>query len=360
MSEKRPTPNTDLARKLIDELWNVVTNEENPQIDADIDRLINSRFVSIRYCLPTQLLGKLTDEKLDCLCLQKGSGEDESSWDPRSFASKVIVPWVIENQSVLGTSTDPYVSKPLRKRRIEGMPGNVKGKQEWILLFHILSDVEKRNSKEYTRTKLIQTLRSIHLRFANLTFEYSIPERISIEQTINLITNYLSESSGGDRGLSVAAGLFTTFGKYFKLYKEVKRDVINASDKSTGLTSDIECLDENGNLRLAIEVKERNITLTDIRSSVLKARKATLREFLFNAPGINKAEEKQVSDLISKTWASGTNIYQLSIEELIKVGLSLTGEAGRRDFIRNVGIQLDRFNTQPINRKRWKELLEEI
>lgn len=360
MPEKSISPSSDIAKQLLDELWSIVTQEECGETDSDIDRLINSRFVSIRYCLPTQLLGKLTDDKLDCLCLQKGSGEDDSLWDPRGFASKVIVPWVSENQSVLGTSTDPYVSKPLRKQRLEVEPENVKGKEEWYLLYKVLSDVEEKNSQEYTRLKMLQTLRSIHRKLTELDFIYYIPERISIEQTERLVTNFLSESSGGDRGLSVAAALFETFGKFFKLYEAVKRNVINAPDQSTGLAGDIECIDKDGNIKLVIEVKERNITLTDVRSSILKARKISLKELLLNAPGIIQSEEKQVSDLISKTWASGTNIYRLSIKELLKVGLSLTGEIGRRDFIKNIGNQLNRYNTQPVNRKRWKDLLEEI
>jgi len=193
MPEKEISPNSDRARQLLDELWKIVTSEENGEKDSGIDQLINSRFVSIRYCLPTQLLGKFTDGKLDCLCLQKGSGEDDSLWDPRGFASKVIVPWVAENQSVLGTSTDPYVSKPLRKQRVEATPENVKGKEEWILLYKVLSDVEEMNSQKYTRLKMLQTLRSIHRKFAELVFEYYVPERISIEQTEKLVTKFLSE-----------------------------------------------------------------------------------------------------------------------------------------------------------------------
>lgn len=360
MAEKGVSPNPELARKLLDELWQIVSQEKDAETDQNIDKLIGSDFVSIRFCLPTQLLGKLTDPKLDCLCLQKGSGGSDSLWDPRSFSNKVIVPWVSENQSVLGTSTDPYVSKPLRKARIEENPGNVKGKEEWILLYQVLNEVESRNSKEYTRLCMLQTLRSIHKKLSELVFKYYVPERISIDQTEKLISTFLSEASGGDRGLSVAAALFQTFGKYFQIYREVKRRAINASDQSTGLSGDIECIGEDGKLKLIIEVKERNLTLTDVRSAILKAQSVTLRELLFNSPGTNQSESKEITDLISKTWAAGTNLYRLSIEELIRVGLSLTGEAGRKDFLENIGKQLDTYNTQPRNRKRWKELLEEI
>ena len=126
MAEKKIVPDIELARNLLDEFWQRVSQEKEGEINPDIDRLIDSRFVSIRFCLPTQLLGKLAAPELDCLCLQKGDATFESQWDPRSFANKVIVPWVAENQSVLGTSTDPYVSKPLRKARIEEM---LKGKR---------------------------------------------------------------------------------------------------------------------------------------------------------------------------------------------------------------------------------------
>ena len=358
MTENRTSPDAESARELLDELWGIVTQEEDGEINQEIATLVSSRFVAIRFCLPTQLLGKLTDHNLDCLCLQKGSGDSGSQWDPRSFANKVIVPWSAENQSVLGTSADPYVGKPLRKPRLEENPEKVRGIEEWVLLYRVLDEVERRDSQDYTRLCMLQTLRSIHKKFAELDFEYFVPERVSIEQTQKLIAEFLSEGSGGDRGLSVAAALFETFGKYFGIYNEVKRYAINAADQSTGMTGDIECIGGDGELRLAIEVKERNVTLADVRSAVLKARKASLRELLFNVPGANPSEKEEIDDLFSKTWASGTNLYRLSINELVRVGLSLTGESGRKDFLENVGRQLDEYGTQPSNRQRWKELLE--
>lgn len=361
MVKKVVSPSADVARQHLDKAWKRVLDEKDAKIhDVAIERLVNSESVSIRFCLPTQLLGKLTDSYLDCLCLQKGDGKSDAQWDPRGFATKVVVPWVMENQHVLGTSADPYVSKPLRKPRLEKNPGNVKQKEDWVLLYEVLNHVEERDDDKYTLEILLTTLRSIRRKLAESTFEYAIPERISLNQTRELIAKFLSESSGGDRGLSVAAALFQTFGKFFGLYSDVRREVINASDQSTGLVADIECIDNDGNLRLAIEVKERNLTLTDVKGAVQKARKSSIQEFLFNAPKINPVEDTAIAEQFGKTWASGTNLYQLSIDDLINVGLSLTGEAGRKDFIENVGNQLNQYNTQPKNRQRWKTLLEEI
>ena len=90
-------PDTQTAKNLLEEIWAEILAEEGGNIDPVIDALIESNSVSIRFCLPTQLLGKLTDSKLDILCLQKGDGSLESMWDPRGFASKIVVPWVSEN-----------------------------------------------------------------------------------------------------------------------------------------------------------------------------------------------------------------------------------------------------------------------
>lgn len=360
MSKRLSSPNADEARKILDDLWSEIMTEDTVETKPTIDTLIDSSSVSIRFCLPTQLLGKLTDAKLDCLCIQKGDGESESMWDPRGFSAKVIVPWVMANQNVLGTSSDPYVSKPLRKPRLEENPGAVKQKEDWVLLYKILEKVEKADDADFTRQVMEETLRSIKRKLAENTFEYVIPERISLEQTLSIIARFLNEGSGGDRGLSVAAALFETFGKFFGLYSNVNRHVINASDTSTGATADIECLDEHGKLKLAVEVKERSLTLTDVKAGLIKARKESLQEFLFNAPSIKTSDFEDIFNIFDKTWASGTNLYQLSLGDLIRVGLTLTGEEGRKDFIENVGNQLNEYNTQPKNRQRWKELLEEI
>lgn len=360
MPKKPVSPDQETARFLLGKMWEDVMADDEGHLDPELNKLINSKLVSIRYCLPTQLLGKVTDSRLDCVCLQKGDGTDESKWDPRGFSQKVIVPWVSENQNVLGTSGDPYVGNPMRIPRLLAHPGNVKGKDDWELLYAVLDAVQQTDDPAFTKAQLIETLRCVKAKLIASSFEFIVPERISLAQTEKLIQDFLSEASGGDRGLSVAAALLLTVGRFFQLYSEVRRHVINASDASTGLTADIECIDVDGKLRLAVEVKERSLTLMDLKGAIVKARKQGITEFLFNVPQTSPNENDEIEELISRTWASGTNLYRLSIHELLKVVLTVTGEEGRRDFLFNVGEQLNEFNTQPTNRQRWKELLESI
>lgn len=357
MNDQQPDPIE--ATKLLTELWHDVLNEPEYQTDPDIDELIDCGFVSIRFCLPTQLLGKLACHACDALCLQKGDGSD-GKWDPRSFCQKTIVPWNKENEHVLGDSSDPYVSKPLRRERLEADPKNVKGRKYWESLYDLLADVQESDDPALTKEIFLKTLRSIRKKLEAQTFEYPVPPRISAGQTIDLVQSFLSEASGGDRALSVVAALLQATSAKLDLCEEVRREAINAADNATGMAGDIECISKDGQIRFAIEVKDKHLTLLEVKSSINKARKAGLRELIFSSKGINPAEKEEIAQLLDKSWASGTNVYALDTLDMIKTVLPFLGEDGIRLFVELVGRQLDEFNTQPNNRIRWKELLESL
>ena len=132
---KGSRPDRDIAGKLLHELWEQVLADDGLLPSEATRALINSNQTSVRFCLPTQLLGKLTDNTLDALCLQKGDGADPTRWDPRGFATRVIVPWNHENQNVLGPSGDPYVSNPLRRARVDSGLDQMADRAEWEALW---------------------------------------------------------------------------------------------------------------------------------------------------------------------------------------------------------------------------------
>jgi len=111
--------NNSEARAWLDAEWSKALEKNAAHvgdIDEQLDRLVNSRVSSVRYALITQLLGKLANPERSLMCLQSGSS-DPGAWNARSFCDAVIVPWVSEKQNVLGTSAEPYASKPLRRER---------------------------------------------------------------------------------------------------------------------------------------------------------------------------------------------------------------------------------------------------
>jgi hypothetical protein len=268
-------PNRTEANRLLAELWEIVISNEEFKAPATISQVVNADEVGMRFCLLTQLLGKLTDNTLNALVLQLRA-DPPGNWNARTFASNVIVPWNRANQRVLGGSGDPYVSNPLRRPRLDFQPDQLADAEQWEVICDILREVEARSDKGYTRVILLQVLAAVRDRLRELNFVYVIPERISLRQAESVVAKFLAERSGGDRGLAVAGALFETIRERFGIYSQVRRGVINAADAATGSVGDLECIGQEGEVLLAVEVKERRIGQEDLQIAVAR-RRAHLR-----------------------------------------------------------------------------------
>jgi hypothetical protein len=187
-----------------------------------------------------------------------------------------------------------------------------------------------------------------------------VPSRVSLRQSEELVRDFLAEKSGGDRGLAIVAALFETFRERLHIYREIRRNVINAADAATSSVGDIECIGSDGRIILAVEVKERRIGDADVHTAVTKAREFFVQEFLLCTEGITPTDHDAVAKTFANAWASGTNLYHLTIGDLMRGVLPLLGEGGIRDFVIQVGSQLDKFSTQPRHRKVWKSLLDNL
>lgn len=361
------SPDRERARGILNAVWKEVSDQDGKghaqQVRAVVRRqiaeLLKSEAVSFTYSLPTQLLGKVTHPELDCLCLQAGENE-EAQWDPRGFAASVIVPWVGDNENVLGTSKDPYVSNPLRQARVVPNPPNVRPNTLplWGALHEVLSDVEERNDPDYTRAVFREVLRQTHEILKTRQFSYPKLTRISLEQTLFLVRRLLETSREGEHGMSLAAALFKVIGPRFGLWDEVVRQASTTADQASGMTADLECR-KSGRLVYAVEVKERTIRLSDVVALDEKLSRSQLTEALINAPGVHSSDIEGVRSRIRLMWSRGINLYNATIEELVSITLSLAGEEGRLEFIAEVGKQLDEF-ARPSGKAAWRDLLESI
>jgi hypothetical protein len=183
---------------------------------------------------------------------------------------------------------------------------------------------------------------------------------VSIGQAHQLADRFLGEPSGGDRGLALAAALFETVRERLGIFTEVRRGAINVADAAGKAAADIECIGPDGGVVLAVEVKERQITQSDIEGAVAKARSLGVRELLFCSHGIVSSDQMVVAHTVERVWASGTNLYEAPLRELVNSFLLLLGEDAIREFVVNVGRQLDRYSTQPRHRRTWKALLDAL
>ena len=147
-------------------------------------------------------------------------------------------------------------------------------------------------------------------------------------------------------------------GRRFGLWNEVVRQASTTSDRATGMVGDLECRN-NEQLVYAVEVKERQVTLADVRSFENKLIKNNVTEALINAPTTKVSESESIENRIRLMWSRGINLYFLAIEELVSVTMSLAGEEGRLEFVEEVGKQLDEY-ARPTSRFAWRDLLSDV
>ncbi|HKV85774.1 MAG TPA: restriction endonuclease, SacI family, partial [Ktedonobacterales bacterium] len=247
-------------------------------IRDSIRESINSRSVTYRYVLPTQVLAKLVEPLLDCHSIQTASGVP-GAFDARSLCHRVIVPFDRANHRVLGGSSEPYVNNPLRVPSVTpAYAGQQRSKTGWASLCLVLDAVEDRAEPEYTRAVFRQTLIEIYHRLAIVSVVYPVPLRISLDDCLALLREYLSESSGGDRAQTVVSAAFRTFGDVFHMYSEVRRGRVNTADVASGQVADVECIGETGDIVLAVEVKDQRLTILHVQDKVPNMRSQHVSE----------------------------------------------------------------------------------
>ncbi len=346
------------VRQWLDEEWEQAMASGDVDPDPDIDALVNSEVVSARYALVTQVLGKIADPSRDLRYVQSGK-DIPGAWDARSFSTKVVVRWVHENQNVIGTSAEPYASKPLRRVRLEQDMSDVKNVTDWNRLVALLDRLESAGEVEVKET-FRRILKSLVRRLASQDFQYAIPQRISVGRLQTILDEFLSEPSGGLRALVVTVALTKTISEAFSLFSRVEAQGINESDAAGDSPGDVVCFDrdEPSRIALCIEVKDIDLTLTHVRASSLKAKRADvgLSNLLFVAPRISVADSDEIASLVAKEWASGVDIYTTCIRSLVDVLFVMLAETWRVRYVREIGIELDMRQHQP-SRKAWHDLL---
>ncbi len=353
--------NEDALIHWLDSQWEQALAQYTSEPDCEIDRFVDSQVVSIRYAFLTQLLGKHADSARDLLCLQRGERgsqvELSGRWDPRGFCTRVVVPWVQRHQGVLGTSADPYVSKPLRRPRLDGGIGSLKNRREWEALVDFLSALQSKSDEAVVEDAVLRCLRSIVRRLRSQHIVYPVPMRIGLDHLCDMLNRYLEVSSGGLRPLVVTTALMRIIGQAFSLFPRVESQGVNESDAATGMPGDIMCYGQDGLLALAVEVKGNRLTLVELEATMAKARTGRVENILFATPGFAAVDREAIEARVTEEFAQGSNIYQTSIQSLARSSFMLLSEDWRVRLLQEICDELDARSTQPSDRVAFASLL---
>ena len=332
--------------------------KEHAKIKKHVADCLRSKTKTYRYVLPTQLLCKCVSSSLDCRSLQ-ASFNSPGAFDARSIAHEIIVPFDRENHQVLGGSPEPYVSNPLRCNSVTKQNrAKQKNKTDWDKLVLVLGKIEEQRDLAFTRLMFDQVLFVVYDMLDDVKVTYPVPNRISLPGTLNLMRQFLTVKSGGDRLEVLAAALFRVIGRLFDLYDDVRREKVNVADASSGMAADIECR-RQGKVALIVEVKDRTLTLVQLDSKLVTARSKKINEIMFMAQGgVEHAETVDIEERVGREFGSGQNIYVVELISFAGSILMILGEAGRVEYLHEVGRELDRGSSPIPHRKAWASLLQ--
>jgi hypothetical protein len=329
------------------------------EIKQAVAASVNSRTKTYRYVLPTQLVSKLVDPNLDARCLQEGA-PFPGAFDARTIAHDVIVPFDRANENVLGGSTEPYTSNPLRSPAIVPIERAQRKDKTGFDHLMLVLDYAQANPTA-CEALLIETLLTIKARLDEVRIVYPVPNRTSHSQVQRLLEEYLADRSGGVRMQAVAVALFQTVGSRFGLFARVISSNVNAADASTGATADLECVNDDGTIVMAIEVKDRQLELRQVQGKLPNIREKGVRELMFLVNGgVVEGDADSIHQTVDRQFITGQNIYVVEWAELLNSCLVLFGEEGRRAFLQRVGSELDERRIDLRHRNRWAEILRAV
>jgi hypothetical protein len=321
---------------------------------------LNCKEKGYHYVLLTQLMAKVDDPTRNCRSLQD-QAPVPGAFDARTIAHSVSVTFDRQQlDGALGRSPSPYLINSVRAPLLDQNDGKKrKDNVGWRRVCQVAAEVENRNDPEFTAKVFRQILLDIYRKLGSTTIKYNVPLRSSLAQVIDIIRKFTAEKSGGDRPLALTTALFETLGKHTKLFEPtVRRGKINASDESSGLVADVECVDAQGTIVIALEVKDKTVTVSDLEEKLGATRERGIKEVFF-VSGRGKKESEDVPARVAKEFAAGQNLYVCNLVELAESVLALTGEASRRYFLIDVGEQLDKYSDTK-HRLAWKKTLDEI
>lgn len=356
---------TAILQKLWAELEDVAIDKlPVGTISQDALEVFQHHEIGWKYSILIQVAGKAASFDLDALCLQKKEGQ-AGQWDPREFAKRVIVPWNKSIGSPLGDSGDPYVNNIFRRPRFdEAMREGRRSKGTYDTVKGILDAVQASATADQVNDYLKLILAQLRKYLDGKSFDYPVPQRISLYDTLECVAQYLAVSSGGARLQAIAHGFIMALKAKGVAYEKVVSRHVNAADTASQSAGDVECFSGGENI-FTVEVKDRELTASEVNGSIEKARLANVRELLFfvhrkNGKLVVGNDATAINEMIANQFALGLNIYIEQAMDILRLGCTLLGEDGRKDFLIFVGVALGEQGADPKHRWAWSQAVLSI
>ena len=365
--------NPEKGRELLESLWKEICNSgnteelrfiENKELISKIRSILKGRTKSYKYALLTQVLAKALDGSVNTLALQKQAKVDAGKpFDARSFCRKAVVPFEKDSmKGILGSSEDPYVSKPLRHSVVSlDLLDHIKDKKGWEDLYDILSLIQDKNDREFTENVLRQILLELCRSYLKLREDSNAlfvrGKTVTVNDLLGVISDFLSEPSEGARLQVIVYALIKTLNKRVHAFKEIRTSKSTVADEFAGKYSDIECFDEKGNLELGIAVTEY-LDVRKLREELEKAHRKNVKRLIVVTWNLPESRKSRFVPLLDKYEQEGLKVTIEDVSHLVSFITTFFNNEIRADFIEKVGSSLKELGYID-HFERWVELLRE-
>jgi len=359
------------GRELLEGLWKEICSNENikeirfiknDELIIKIRSILNGKTKSYKYALLTQVLAKALDTSINALALQKQAKvETGKPFDARSFCRKAVVPFEKDFMGgILGSSEDPYVSKPLRNAMVSlDLLDHIKNKKGWKDLYEILSVVQNKNDREFTENVLKQILLELCRSYLELRKDSNAlfvrGKTVTVNDLLGVISDFLSEPSEGARLQVIVYALIKTLNKRVHAFKEIRTSKSTVSDEFAGKYSDIECFDEDGNLELGIAVTEY-LDSRKLREELDKAHRKNVKRLIVVTWNLPEFKKSKFVPLLDKYEQKGLRVTIEDVSHMVSFITTFFNNEIRADFIEEVGSSLKELGYID-HFKRWVEIL---
>jgi hypothetical protein len=357
---------SDRGTKLLTAAWELAlagngSSIHDPRLAEACDRVFGGTESGYQKAIVIQAVGKAADPMLDAQAMQKGEGSNRS-WDAREFAKQVFVPW---NAKIgcFAHAADPYVSNPYRVPRFDA---SVRSKRKKPLEFDnalaVLEILDAATTDSSAFENLVEVLYALRRFVAGRSVDYPLPSRASIVATMKCVEQFVAAKAGGARLQAVVYALFTALASQGLAYSDISSGHVNASDTGGRTAGDVSL--RLGSSSVAIEVKDRSLTASELAATINKCRVAAVTEIVF----VVRAAALVASDLqngayeaeAERQFSSGLNIYIEEFAPFAQTVLTLVGESGRRGFLEAVGTALAEQNADITHKWAWADLVKAI
>ena len=345
---KDAKPRTEKGYEELEKLWQEIEKIDIKNLDKEtftddsdlinkISSIIRGKTVSYRYALLTQLLAKVVDPNVNALVLQK-SAKTSGAFDARSFCKETVVKFERNYLgNILGGSSDPYVSKPLRRKMISlDIIKEIRDKEGWKALYEVLKKVEDKRDVEFARNILKQALLEVRKLQAEVwaSMQIYISRPPTLTELVNAINEFLAKPSEGARLQALVYALLRVINDRIKAFKEIRAAKSTVADKFAGKVTDVECISENGKVEIGVSVTEF-LDDNKLEEELNKCVGKKVSKLILIAHRINLSQNAQAKlDDFMKT-----NKIDVVIEDLtgfVKIFTTLLNSKMRSDLIKEI------------------------